>query len=128
MIPEFLHDHGPEAAKWFTSQGISVYKDVRWDPKKGTTSSTNAKASAAMVEEDLWDLGDKWKTLAEKEKEPEKARPNKQRWIQKNHRPIRRKTRNKTTRIKNSLKEWQEINQLHRSETHSDAIWTAMMN
>ena len=56
MIPEFLHVHGPSAAKWFTSQGISVYKDVRWNPKKGTTSSANAKASAAMVKEDLWDL------------------------------------------------------------------------
>jgi hypothetical protein len=66
MIPEFLHVHGPDAAKWFTSQGINVYKDVRWNPKKGTTSSSNAKASAAMVEEDLWDLSDKWKTLSEK--------------------------------------------------------------
>jgi hypothetical protein len=64
LIPEILHVHGPEATKWFTSQGISVYKDVRWNPTKGTTSSTHAKASAAMVEEDLWDLGEEWKTLA----------------------------------------------------------------
>jgi len=64
LIPEILHVHGPEATKWFTTQGISVYKDVSWNPKKGTTSSSNAKASAAMVEEDLWDLGEEWKTLA----------------------------------------------------------------
>ena len=63
LIPELLHDHGPESSKWFTSQGLSVYNDVRWNPKKGTTSSTNAKESAAMVEEDLWDLGDKWKKI-----------------------------------------------------------------
>ncbi len=74
MIPEFLHVHGPSAAKWFTSQGLSVYKDVRWNPKKGTTSSANAKASAAMVKEDLWDLGEKWKTLSEKPLK--EARPN----------------------------------------------------
>jgi hypothetical protein len=56
LIPEMLHDHGMECSKWFSSQGLSVYKDVRWNPKKGTTSSSNAKESAAMVEEDLWDL------------------------------------------------------------------------
>jgi hypothetical protein len=59
IIPALLHDHGPEASKWFSSQGLLVYKDVKWNPKKGTTTSTNAKESAAMVEEDLWDLGDK---------------------------------------------------------------------
>jgi hypothetical protein len=41
-----------------------VYKDVKWNPDKGTTSSTNSRASAAMVEEDLWDLAPKWKSLA----------------------------------------------------------------
>jgi hypothetical protein len=66
LIPEMLHTHGPSASKWFSSQGLTVYKDVRWNPEKGTTSSTNSKASAAMVEEDLWDLGPKWKSLAEK--------------------------------------------------------------
>jgi hypothetical protein len=63
LIPEFLHTHGPEASKWFSGQGLSVYKDVRWNPKKGTTSSSNARDSAAMVDEDVWDLGEKWKTL-----------------------------------------------------------------
>jgi hypothetical protein len=50
-----------------------VYKDVKWNPEKGTTSSTNSRASAAMVEEDLWDLGPKWKSLAENA--PPKVRP-----------------------------------------------------
>jgi hypothetical protein len=63
LIPELLHTHGPDASKWFSGQGLNVYKDVRWNPKKGTTSSSNARDSAAMVEEDVWDLGEKWKTL-----------------------------------------------------------------
>ena len=63
LSPELLFTHGPDASKWFSGQGLSVYKDVRWNPKKGTTSSTNARASADMVEEDLWDLGEKWKSL-----------------------------------------------------------------
>ena len=66
LIPELLHDHGPEASKWFSSQGLLVYKDVKWNPKKGTTTSTNSKESAAMVDEDLWEQGDKWKTLSVK--------------------------------------------------------------
>jgi hypothetical protein len=66
LIPEFLHVHGPEAAKWFTSQGITVYQHVRWNPKKGTTTSSKAKESAALVKEDLWDLSEQWKTLADK--------------------------------------------------------------
>jgi hypothetical protein len=63
LIPELLFVHGQEASKWFSGQGLSIYKDVRWNAKKGTTSSSNASASAAMVEEDVWDLGDKWKAL-----------------------------------------------------------------
>ena len=59
LIPEFLHVHGPGAAKLFTSQGITVYKNVRWNPKKGTTTSAHAKESAALVKEDLWDLSKK---------------------------------------------------------------------
>ena len=66
LIPEILHMHGPTASKWFSSQGLTVYKDVQWNPKKGTTSSTNSRASAAMVEEDLWGLGPQWKSIADK--------------------------------------------------------------
>ena len=68
LIPEMLHVHGDDAAKWFTSQGLQVYLNVRWNPTKGTTTSANAKESADMVKEDLWDLGAKWKTLAEETK------------------------------------------------------------
>ena len=75
LIPELLFTHGPEASKWFSGQGLSVYKDVRWNPTKGTTSSTNARASADMVEEDLWDLGEKWKSLTVNPQKTEQ-RPN----------------------------------------------------
>jgi hypothetical protein len=64
LIPEILYTYGPEASKWFSSQGLMVYKDVLWNPEKGTTSSSNSRASAVMVEEDLWDLGTKWKVIA----------------------------------------------------------------
>jgi hypothetical protein len=65
LIPELLYTPtAPKAGKWFSGQGLSIYQNVTYNPKKGTTSSTNAKASAAMVEEDLWDLSEKWKTLA----------------------------------------------------------------
>jgi hypothetical protein len=29
MIPEFLHRYGNKATKWFTSQGLLVYQDVK---------------------------------------------------------------------------------------------------
>lgn len=77
LIPEILHTHGPEATKWFNSQGLTIYKDVQWNPTKGTTTSTHSKASAAMVEEDLWDLGPKWKSLAEKAPASERPDVNK---------------------------------------------------
>jgi hypothetical protein len=65
LIPEMLHVYGPEAAKWFTSIGLSIYQHVKYDSKTGRTTSANAKESAALVKEDLWDLSDKWQTLAE---------------------------------------------------------------
>jgi hypothetical protein len=75
LIPELLHVHGPGAAKWFTSQGLTVYQHVRWNPKKGTTTSAHAKESAALVKEDLWDLSEKWKTLTGKAGATKDARP-----------------------------------------------------
>jgi hypothetical protein len=64
LIPEMLHIYGPEAAKWFTSTGLSIYQHVKYDSKTGRTTSAKAKESAALVKEDLWDLSDQWKTLA----------------------------------------------------------------
>jgi hypothetical protein len=56
LIPEMLYIHGPNAAKWFTSTGISMYQNIHWNAKKGTaTASSNAKDSAALVKEDIWD-------------------------------------------------------------------------
>jgi hypothetical protein len=55
MIPEFLHRYGDEATKWFTSQGLLVYQDVKWNPAKGNTTE--------MVQEDPWDLNAKWSEL-----------------------------------------------------------------
>jgi hypothetical protein len=63
MIPELLHCFGDEASKWFTGSGLLVYKDMKWNPEKGTTSSAKERDSEEMVEEDLWDLTSKWEQI-----------------------------------------------------------------
>jgi hypothetical protein len=63
MIPECLHLFGDEASKWFTGSGLMVYKDVKWNPDKGTTTSAKEQESEEMVKEDLWDLTSKWEQL-----------------------------------------------------------------
>jgi hypothetical protein len=63
MIPDLLHRFRDEASKWFTGSGLLVYKDVKWNPEKGTTSSAKERDPEEMVEEDLWDLTSKWEQL-----------------------------------------------------------------
>jgi hypothetical protein len=63
MILELLHCFGDEASKWFTGSGLLVYKDVKWNPDKGTTSSAKERDSEEMVKEDLWDLTSKWEQI-----------------------------------------------------------------
>jgi hypothetical protein len=65
MIPEFLHQFGEAATKWFTSSGLIVYQDVKWNPEKGNTTSAKEQESEEMVKEDVWDLNDKWKEICE---------------------------------------------------------------
>jgi hypothetical protein len=60
MIPEFLYQFGQEASKWFTGEALLVYKEVTWNPKNGKTSSAKERNSEEMVQEDLWELSDKW--------------------------------------------------------------------
>jgi hypothetical protein len=52
LIPEILHTYGPNAGKWFTAQGLTVYQNVKWNPTEGTTTLTNAKASTQRPMED----------------------------------------------------------------------------
>jgi hypothetical protein len=54
MIPEFLHCYGDEATKWFTSEGLLVYNDVKWNPAKGNTSLAKEQDSAEMMNGDPW--------------------------------------------------------------------------
>jgi hypothetical protein len=68
MIPEFLHQYGEGASKWFTGAALLVYKEVKWNPDKGTTSSAKERNSEEMVKEDLWDLTSKWSKLKVTEK------------------------------------------------------------
>jgi hypothetical protein len=74
LIPEFLHQYGNEATKWFTSQGLLVYQDVKWNPAKGNTSSAKEQASADLVKEDPWGLEEKWSEI-QSTKTTESQRP-----------------------------------------------------
>lgn len=65
MIPEFLHTFGKDATKWFTGSGLLIYKDIKWNPTKKTTSSSKEKESEEMVQEDVWELNAKWEQLKE---------------------------------------------------------------
>jgi hypothetical protein len=64
MIPEYLYRFGQDATKWFTGSGLLVYKEVKWNPAKGTTSSAKEQESDEMVKEDVWDLNTKWEQIA----------------------------------------------------------------
>jgi hypothetical protein len=76
MIPEYLNRFGEEATKWFSSPGLIVYKDVKWNPEKGTTTSKNEHVSEAMVKEDLWGLNEKWEEIrSTKNTDDDNARP-----------------------------------------------------
>jgi hypothetical protein len=75
LIPEFLHRFGDEATKWFTGEGLLVYEGVKWNPKKGTTSSAKEQDSEEMVQEDLWDLTNEWEKIRENSPTETSKRP-----------------------------------------------------
>jgi len=65
MIPECLHHYGEEAAKvWFSNAGLLAFQNVKWDPKKQSTTSHQDSATRALVEEDLFQIGTNWKIEA----------------------------------------------------------------
>ena len=66
MIPEMVFKYGPECQKWFSEDGLSYFENVIWDPTKLSTTSTTDQHTQDLVDEDLWDLGDEWKTPAER--------------------------------------------------------------
>ena len=66
MIPEMVFKYGPECQKWFSEDGISYFENVIWDPDKFSTTSTTDQHTQDLVDEDLWDLGDEWKSLTER--------------------------------------------------------------
>jgi hypothetical protein len=39
------------------------YKDMKWNPGKGTTSSAKERDSEEMVKENLWDLMSRWEQI-----------------------------------------------------------------
>ena len=65
LIPEMVYRYGQECQKWFTSDGISYFDNVTWDPKKMATTSTTDTDTQELVDEDLWGLGDDWKLTSQ---------------------------------------------------------------
>jgi hypothetical protein len=63
MIPEFLYKFGDRATIWFTTPGLLIYQDVKWNPAKRTTSSSKERDSEEMVQEDLWELNKEWEKI-----------------------------------------------------------------
>jgi hypothetical protein len=62
IIPEALHTYGPSAGKWFTSQALMMYENIKWDPTKKSTTTQMATDTSKILEEDLWGLANTWKT------------------------------------------------------------------
>ena len=69
IIPAALHLYGNDAAKWFTAEGISLFENISWDPTSEKAVSHSEADSAAMVAEDLWDIGEAWKSNDERQSE-----------------------------------------------------------
>jgi hypothetical protein len=61
IIPEALHTYGPTAGKWFTSQALMMYENIKWDPTKKSTTTQTATDTSKILEEDLWGLANTWK-------------------------------------------------------------------
>jgi hypothetical protein len=60
-----LHLYGKEVVKlWFSNAGLQAYQDVKWDPTKKSTTSKQDHETRALVEEDLFNIGTDWKTIA----------------------------------------------------------------
>ena len=65
MIPECFHLFGPEAARWFTTTGLVAYKDTKWDPVNNVSTSIHDDIVNDLLDEDLWEMGDSWKSMPE---------------------------------------------------------------
>ena len=66
LIPEMVFKYGQECQKWFSEDGISYFENVVWDPEKHSTTATSDLQTQELVDEDIWDLGDDWKTPKER--------------------------------------------------------------
>ena len=61
LIPECLHLYGKEAESWFTTTGLMVYKNVTWNDKtKSSSSSKSAEAEKLLNEMDIFGMGTTW--------------------------------------------------------------------
>ena len=63
LIPEMVYKYGPDCQHWFTEDGLSYFAQVTWNPDTLSTTSATDKITQDLVDEDLWDLGDDWKSV-----------------------------------------------------------------
>ena len=71
LIPEMVFRYGQECQKWFTEDGLTYFENVTWDPNTLSTTSEADKTTQALVDEDLWDLGDDWKVASTPRQDPQ---------------------------------------------------------
>ena len=64
LLPEMVFRYGQECQKWFAEDGLTYFDNVTWDPQTFSTTSESDSTTQALVDEDLWDLGDDWKSVA----------------------------------------------------------------
>ena len=64
LLPELRHHYGDGIHKWFSAAGVQLFKDHIWDPESAKCVSKPDLATRAILNEDIWELGDTWKTQA----------------------------------------------------------------
>ena len=71
MIPALRYTYGDGINKWFTAAGIQLFKDHLWDPESARCISKPDTATRSILQEDLWDIGDSWKTKKDEPTRPQ---------------------------------------------------------
>ena len=62
LIPEMVYRYGPSCQKWFSAEGLTTFESVTWDPEKMISVSAADNETQILVDEDLWGLGEDWRT------------------------------------------------------------------
>jgi hypothetical protein len=61
MIPQCPAEHGQDARRWFSNDGLAAMADVTWNLTARQTSSCSDWHIQHMVEEDFFGMGSEWR-------------------------------------------------------------------